>query len=143
MRYSLLALIGFSLALTAAACRYQQAEALPREVPAGNALAGKEAFLELRCWSCHEIEGTDMPKPVAAPIMPVFLGGNARPAPDDLYLLQAIVNPSHELAPGWGTDTNIRSENLSRMGDYSEVMSARQLFDLIAFLKSRYAPPER
>ena len=136
MRHALLSAMFLSLVVAATACRKQEPQAQPHALPSGDGTAGRQAFLDLRCWSCHEIEGGDMPKPVATPAVPVFLGGNARSAPDDLYLLQAIVNPSHELAPGWGTE-NVQSGNVSRMGDYSQVMTVRQLLDLIAFLKSR------
>lgn len=105
--------------------------------PAGDPVAGRQAFQELRCWSCHEIYGGDMPKPVARPPVPVYLGGNAIQAPDDLYILQAIIEPSHQLAPGWGTE-GVQSGTRSRMGDYSRVMTVRQLIDVIAFVKSRY-----
>jgi hypothetical protein len=105
--------------------------------PPGDPIAGKKVFQEMRCWACHEIYGSDMPKPVATPPVPVYLGGNAIPAPNELYLLRAVVTPSHQLAPGWSREA-IAVGDRSRMGDFSDAMTARQLFDVIAFLRSRY-----
>ncbi|HUP48965.1 MAG TPA: c-type cytochrome [Thermoanaerobaculia bacterium] len=136
MRIHQLILACCLLALTAG-CRQPEPPAGSRELPPGDAAAGKQVFMEMRCWACHEIYGGDMPQPVASPAVPVYLGGNQIAAPDDLYLLRAIVEPSHELAPGWDEEMMTR-EGRSRMGDYGEAMTARQLFDLIAFLKSRY-----
>jgi hypothetical protein len=82
-----------------------------------------------------------MPKPVASPTMPVYLGGNEIPPPPDLELMRSIVDPSHKLTEDWGRDELTRAGGRSRMGDYSQAMSARELFDLIAFLKSRYRQP--
>lgn len=128
-----------TLILALSACRRE--EASPRRVtdmlPEGDPIAGKKVFQEMRCWSCHEIYGGDMPRPVASPPVPVYLGGNAIPAPDELHLLRAVAAPSHELASGWGREGVVANGD-SRMADYSQVMTARQLFDVIAFLRSRY-----
>lgn len=133
----------FSLLVLSVSCRDAKVEQQqtprpqPATLPAGDPVAGKQAFVEMRCWSCHEVYGGDMPQPVAEPRMPVYIGGNVRSEPDDLYLLRAIAAPSHELAKGWGTE-GVQSGTLSRMGDYSRVMTVRQLLDVIAFIKSRY-----
>jgi hypothetical protein len=134
------ALIFATLVLAlAAGCRKENTSArrVTDVLPAGDPIAGKKAFQEMRCWSCHEIYGDDMPRPVASPPMPVYLGGNAVAPPDEIHLLQEIVAPSHELAPGWDRQA-ITSNGGSRMGEYSQIMTVRQLFDIIAFLRSRY-----
>jgi cytochrome c2 len=125
-----------TLMILAAGCAKKHAE-LSTPLPPGDPAAGRKAFLDLKCWSCHEIYGGDMPKPVATPKMPVYLGGNAITAPPDIELLNAIVDPSHTIAPGWDPALT-KSGSGSRMGDYAGVMTARQLFDLIAFLETRY-----
>ena len=134
MRRALLIL----LMILAAGCskRQRQAESFT-PLPLGDHADGRKAFLDLKCWSCHEIYGGDMPRPVATPKMPVYLGGNAISAPPDIDLLNSIVDPSHTIAPGWDPALTTSGTG-SRMGDYSSAMTARQLFDLIAFLKTRY-----
>jgi hypothetical protein len=48
-----------------------------------------------------------------------------------------IIHPSHKLPPDYPME-NITSGSRSRMADYSDVMTVRQLVDLVAFLHSRY-----
>ncbi len=36
-------------------------------LPGGNIEAGKAAFLELQCNSCHTVDGVDLPSPVVIP----------------------------------------------------------------------------
>ena len=128
-------LILMTLLATGCAKEHRQLQTTP--LPQGEPTAGRQAFMDLRCWSCHEIYGDDMPKPVAAPTMPVYLGGNAVSAPSDSELLNAIMDPSHTITPGWDPSLT-KSGSGSRMGDFSGAMTAKQLFDVIAFLKTRY-----
>ena len=53
------------------------------------------------------------------------------------YLLTAIIDPSHELSPTFDR-SRIDTGGESIMGDYSYVMTVRQLLDLVAFLRSSY-----
>ncbi|HEY5611618.1 MAG TPA: hypothetical protein VIL97_10445 [Thermoanaerobaculia bacterium] len=110
----------------------------PRVVlPPGDVVAGEQAYRDLRCHACHPLYGGDMPAPIADPLVPVYLGGNAIPPPSREALLSAISDPSHRLAPGWPEDLTASGTG-SRMGDYTEVMTVRQLVDVTAFLQSRY-----
>jgi L-cysteine S-thiosulfotransferase len=106
-------------------------------LPVGDVEQGKVAFQTLRCYTCHRVEGADFPAPVATPPVPVVLGGKVKQIPSRLELANSIINPSHEFAPGH-KDELIKSGKLSRMGDYSDVLTVQQLSDLVAFLQSRY-----
>jgi hypothetical protein len=106
-------------------------------LPQGDAEHGRAAFVELRCHACHRVEGVSMPEPVAVPPVPVVLGGTVFRPRTDGELVSAIVNPSHRIVPREPADL-VRSGQLSRMGDFSESMSVRQLVDLVAFLQSTY-----
>jgi len=57
--------------------------------------------------------------------------------PTDGRFVTSIINPSHKLAPGYPKE-RIVSGGISRMADYNDVMTVRQLVDLVAFLHSRY-----
>jgi hypothetical protein len=61
------------------------------------------------------------------------------------YLVTAIVSPSHELSPRMSDAVRARLHGtLSPMGDYSRVMTVRQLVDIYAYLASLNTrqPPE-
>lgn len=104
--------------------------------PSGSVEAGQRAFSDLKFSPCHAVVGRDdLPVPTAVDSGPALVSIQARKSRGDLAT--AIIAPSHSLAlPGeiWADG------RLSRMGDYSEVMTIRQLIDLVAFLKSLEAP---
>jgi hypothetical protein len=78
-----------------------------------------------------------MPRPVAEPAVPVRLGGVVPAYRTDGDLVTAIINPSHRIT-GRRDEAAVTSGGLSRMGDFSETMTVRQLVDVVAFLQSRY-----
>jgi mono/diheme cytochrome c family protein len=113
-------------------------------LPQGDVASGKKVFQELRCHACHAVAGQGFPAPVAQPPVPALLGGSGQRAMTDADLVVAIVDPSHFTAPA-GPGSETRSGTLSRMGDFNESMTVRQLIDLVAFVKSLRptAPPVR
>ena len=134
------AIIGISSALPA--CGPPEKSASGFRLPDGNVERGRQAFLDLRCNACHNVRGLDLPPPVADPPVPVVLGGLVDYQPTDGRVVSSVINPDHKLARGYPEEL-IQVGNDSRMADYSEVMSVRQLIDLVAFLHSRYeyVPP--
>jgi sulfur-oxidizing protein SoxX len=114
-------------------------------LPAGDVAAGQKAFVDLKCYTCHEVEGltNGIPRPTANPQVDVPLGGLAMREPTDGELVTAIVNPPHELYPG-GEEQRITSDGGSRMANYNGVITVQQMIDLVAFLHERYetARPE-
>jgi hypothetical protein len=105
----------------------------------GDAARGKEAFVALRCTSCHEVAGLEgeLPRTTANPETDVKLGGLAMREPADGELLTSIVNPSHQIYPAAEED-RITSDEGSRMANLNEVMTVQQLLDLVTFLHERY-----
>lgn len=104
--------------------------------PAGDAQAGRQAFLDLRCTACHVVPSEKkFPPPVSANPGPPI---DARLAGRDVsYLATAIVSPSHTFS--LDTPLQVREHLagvLSPMGDFSQVMTVRQLVDLQAYLRS-------
>jgi mono/diheme cytochrome c family protein len=105
-------------------------------LPQGDAARGQNVFVDLKCHTCHAVAGLDLPAPVARPPVPVVLGGSGQRPMTDADLLTAIADPSHYVVPADpGTET--RRGSLSRMGDFNDSMTVRQLLDLVAFVKSR------
>ena len=52
-------------------------------------------------------------------------------------LVTSIINPSHRLAKGYA-EANVAMEGKSNMTVYNDVMTVRELIDLVAFLQSHY-----
>lgn len=139
MRTSSIAVL---LAAAAVACAPPEKSASGFRLPDGDVERGKEAFLELKCNACHQVRGVDLPAPVADPPVPVALGGIVDYRPTDGRFVTSIINPSHKIARGFPEEL-VKSGDESRMADYSDVMTVRQLVDLVAFLHTlyEYSPP--
>jgi len=101
-------------------------------LPKGDPAAGQRAFADLRCHACHRVASGHFPEPVATPDVPVVIGPRQASFPQ-ARLIESIVAPSHTVPNHLPT---VRSGSLSRMGDYTDVMSVRQLIDLVAFVQS-------
>ncbi len=109
-------------------------------LPEGDAQRGQEAFLELRCTTCHLVAGfeDEFPRPTATPMVDVKLGGLAMRQPTDGELVTSIINPSHRIFPGSEEQEKLVSGSESRMANLREVMTVQQLLDLVTFLHDRY-----
>ena len=111
-------------------------------LPDGDPVMGRAVFVSLKCHACHSVPGAEVPAPVVEPLVTVELGGRVPVPRTDGELVAAIVDPSHRLAPGYERHL-VASGKISRMGDFSESMTVRELIDLVAFVQSRYevVPP--
>ncbi len=127
------ALIALSLSVIAG-CDSGVHSAKGFRLPAGDAERGKKEFAALACNSCHEVSGVDLPKPNVQPPVPVMLGGEVYRIPSDGYLVTSIINPSFVQA----SYSKERTAGKSRMPDYGDKMTVRQLADVVAFVQSRY-----
>ena len=115
-------------------------------LPEGDASAGKVVFTELQCYSCHEVKGAEYPAPTT--ITPTFVAlGATGKVHSRTYLVESIIAPSHEfatpIAPSGQTagDENVMSGRRSRMTDFSDRLTVRQLMDLTAYLEELEAMP--
>ena len=105
-------------------------------LPAGDVTAGRQAFMDLRCTTCHAVPSQpDFPAPVSASPGPPI---DARLASRDVsYLMTAIMSPSHAISTNTRAEVRARLEGtLSPMGDFSHVMTVRQLIDLHTYVRS-------
>lgn len=136
MRWLHVGIVG-ALALSGWACARTHKSSAGFHLPDGDVGRGQQVFVDLRCNACHRVDGVELPAPVADPPVPVVLGGVIHQVRTDGELAAAIVDPSHRIAPGHRV-TEVRAGGLSRMPDYSEQMTVRELIDLVAFLQSRY-----
>ena len=139
MRRTLMTVVPL-LAVLALACGTGRKGSAGFHMPDGDPVKGKQVFLEHRCNSCHEVAGVALDHPVADPPVPVQLGGKVYTTPTDGVLATAILHPSYRLA---GPREAVVSGKLSRMGDFTDAMTLREMIDLVAFLQTTYeeVPP--
>ena len=115
-------------------------------LPGGDVERGKAVFLEMECYLCHRVSGVEeLPHPTVNPLVPVVLGGRVFEVRTDGYLVTSIINPSHRLTREFRGGSLTTESGESRMPDHNDVMTVRQLTDLVAFLQSTYTtmPPPR
>jgi mono/diheme cytochrome c family protein len=105
-------------------------------VPAGDAAVGKQVFEKMQCFSCHTVRGQRFGDPSQNPggIGPDLTAAHGRLPPE--YLAESIVLSSRVLAHGQFRAAYRAADGTSQMGDYSEIMTVRELIDLVAFLRS-------
>jgi hypothetical protein len=92
--------------------------------------------MDLKCTACHAVASEPaFPKPVSASPGPTLGPGTAKSDPS--YLTAAIMTPSHSISPNISPDVRAAIEGvLSPMGDFSHVMTVRQMIDLHAYVRS-------
>ena len=105
-------------------------------LPAGNADRGKIAFMKHDCHTCHEVSGTDLPKPTVVPMVPVVLGGAIDIEKTDGYLVTSIINPSHQITRGSRELLMVGFE--SRMPSRANTMTVQEVADIVEFLQAHY-----
>lgn len=110
-------------------------------LPEGDAEAGRAVFSQFECYTCHEVKGDDFPAPTV--ITPTYVSLGAGQGDESrAYLAESIIAPSHQFAtpkpPDGKTagDVNIMSGRASRMTDFTDRMTVRQLIDVTTYLKS-------
>ena len=106
-------------------------------VPRGSAANGRQAFLSFRCHTCHRVPSDrqgDLPTPVSASPGPDL--GLRQTQRGSGYVATAIISPSHEISLDPSDELAHDVDDVaSPMGDYSHLMTIRQLVDLVAYLE--------
>lgn len=107
-------------------------------LPNGDVVRGKQAFQDLGCNRCHSIAGearttVDSPEDVI-----IVLGGKVPHIETHGELVTSIVNPSHGF-PSHYEREDITIEGSSKMINFNETMTVKQLIDLTEYLQSKYS----
>ncbi len=106
-------------------------------MPPGDPQKGKKVYIAMECFTCHEIKGQHFPGAGKKPgdVGPELTGmGQHHPVE---YLAEAIMNPNRVIIEGPGYTG---PDGLSKMPDYNDSLTVRQLIDLVAYLKSLTPP---
>lgn len=109
-------------------------------LPEGEARAGEAVFRRLQCWSCHRVAGHTFEEagPEDGKIGPLLTADHA--ALPREYIAHRLISYDRFVAEGFYKATWSRSDGSSRMGNYNETMTVRDLFDLVAFIRSIEPP---
>ena len=119
------------------ACAPEPESARGFRLPDGDADRGRESFVSLQCNACHQIEGIDMPF-LGTGAASVTLGGEVTRVRSYGELVTSIINPSHEIAPGYADETFADGESLMTLASINDAMTIAQLIDIVAFLQPQY-----
>jgi hypothetical protein len=114
-------------------------------LPQGDPDRGRDAFVALRCNSCHELARIE--PPLIRVQNPVALGGRTERVQTYGDLVTSIVNPSHRIARGYPPEqVSTGGQSLMAKVLLNDVMTVQQLVDLVALLQQAYEfvpPPVR
>ena len=104
-------------------------------LPAGTVAAGERVFMKMECYSCHTVAGKRLGDPTQNPggIGPDLTAAHAR-LPRE-YLAESVVNFGRYVAHGHYKRSYMAADGTSRMGDYNDLLTARDVIDLVEFLK--------
>lgn len=114
-----------------------QAPQLPKHwkfsLPKGDAEAGRAAFEKMECYSCHKVPGAGLPRERTSGGVGPTLTRAYSQLPAE-FLAESIID-SHKYIAGTLERYKGLDKVSSKMGDYSSIMSVRELIDIVAFLK--------
>jgi mono/diheme cytochrome c family protein len=108
-------------------------------LPKGDPDAGRQAFRELKCHVCHRVAGEqEFSSPVADLKGPDLNATLQLQTASDVAA--AIIAPSHSLSVRTSEAVKARMwrQGMSPMGDFSRVLTVRQLADLLAYLRTAH-----
>ncbi len=109
--------------------------------PEGDHEEGFYVFESMKCFQCHLIEGAEFdpgeltPEDLQGGVGPELTGIGAIQTYE--YLYESVVNPNAVVLPDPSPDKKYSAEDgISKMPDFLDTLTARELVDLAAYLKS-------
>ena len=106
-------------------------------LPEGDPEAGERTFVELRCHDCHTIRDYDTIQQSENPRFSIPLGGKVNRISTYGELVTSIINPSHRISRRYAGEASGKEEG-SPMRVYNDIMTIKQLSDLVMFLQDQY-----
>ena len=105
-------------------------------LPKGDPAQGREVFVQLECYKCHEVKGEMFPA-VAEGERGVGpeLSQMASLHPVE-YFAESIINPNTVIYPGDKEKGYLGADGKSKMPDYNDVLTIKQVVDLATYLAS-------
>lgn len=99
--------------------------------PVGNPAAGREVFVKLECYVCHEVKGETFPAPEAGKVGPELSFMASLHPPE--YFAEAIINSNAVVEEGKGYRA---PDGKSKMPSYNDLVSVQETIDLVSYLRS-------
>jgi len=105
-------------------------------LPQGNPAEGRKLFVEAECYKCHEVKGEKFPG---------FAEGEKGVGPELLqmagmhppeFFAESIINPNAAIDSKAKALGYIGDDGKSKMPDYSETFTAKQVADLASYIAS-------
>lgn len=105
-------------------------------LPAGDPTRGEAVFVRMKCGACHTVAGRDIGgvRPETGMVGPDLTGALAG-QPAEL-LAERLITYDRFLPHGMFKATYSRSDASSRMANYNEDLTVRDLIDLVTWLRS-------
>lgn len=99
----------------------------------GDPEAGREAFVRMKCGTCHAVPGAGIAVGEGhGSVGPELTADYANLQRE--YLAESIMNPNRFVAHEGFETAYTAPDGSSRMGDYSHAMTVRELVDIVEFL---------
>ena len=105
-------------------------------LPAGDPTAGRKVFIEVECYKYHEVRGEKFPAVAEkekglGPELAQMAGMH----PVEFFA-ESIINPNAVIDPKGKELGYVGEDGKSKMPDYSDVLTLRQINDVAAYLAS-------
>lgn len=126
-----------ALGLLASACQKDVKSTRTFRLPEGDPANGKAAFIALKCIKCHTVDGVELPKPDEPGETTLALGGSVMNVRTYGDLLTSIAHPNDSLSRALPVQQRDKMTK-SPMPQINDVMTVKQLVDLVAFIQPRY-----
>lgn len=104
--------------------------------PTGDPARGREVFVKLECYSCHEVRGANFPAPSDEGKIGPELSAMG-PLHEPEYFAEAIISPNALVEKGKGYEA---PDGSSKMPSYNDAVTVQEVVDLVAFLRALRPP---
>jgi mono/diheme cytochrome c family protein len=104
--------------------------------PQGDSAKGREVFVRLECYSCHEVKGEKFPAPSQEGKVGPELSAMG-PLHEPEYFAEAIIHPNAVIEKGKGYSA---PDGSSKMPSFNDSATVQEVVDLVAFLRALKPP---
>ena len=105
-------------------------------LPQGDSVDGRKVFVQLECYKCHEVKGETFPAvAVGEKGVGPELSQMAGMHPVEFFA-ESVMNPNAVIDPDAKKKGYLGDDGKSKMPDYSDSLTVKQIVDVAAYLVS-------